>query len=129
MQGQTTGNEAFARLVQRMRTNITKKETLTVLIGAGCSLTSSSDDITTVGIITKLVRRYCPQDEIPQSWFELYKKFVNVVWQGQGELERIHMLESFFEHMVPSVGYQTLRWLVEQRYVTNIITMNWILWN
>lgn len=124
MQGQTIGNEAFARLVQRMQVNITKKETLTVLIGAGCSLTSSSDDITTVGIITKLVRRYCPQDEIPQSWFELYKKFVNVVWQGQGELERIHMLESFFEHMVPSVGYQTLRWLVEQRYITNIITTN-----
>lgn len=124
MQKQVVSSEAFTRLVQRMRTNITKKETLTVLIGAGCSLTSSSDDITTVGIISKLVRRYCPQNEISSNWVELYKKFVNVVWQGQGELDRIHMLETFFEHMSPSIGYQILRWLVEQRYVTNIITTN-----
>lgn len=124
MLGQVVSSEAFTRLVQRMRTNITKKETLTVLIGAGCSLTSSSDDVTTVGIITKLVRRYCPQSDISPNWVELYKKFVNVVWQGQGELERIHMLETFFEHMSPSVGYQILRWLVEQQYVTNIITTN-----
>lgn len=124
MQRQVVSNEAFTRLVQRMRTNVTKQETLTVLIGAGCSLTSSSNDITTVGIITKLVCRYCSQNEMPQNWVELYKKFVNNVWQGQGELERIHMLETFFEHMSPSIGYQTLRWLVEQQYVTNIITTN-----
>lgn len=124
MQGQPVSHEAFARLVQRMRINVTKKETLTVLIGAGCSLTSSPGDITTVGIIKSLVRQYCPQDEIPQTWYELYRKFVNVVWPGQGELERIHMLETFFEHMSPSIGYQILRWLVERRYVTNIITTN-----
>lgn len=114
----------FMRLVQNLRQSAKKKTAVTLIIGAGCSLTSSQKDITTYGIIEFLVRQHSIDGNIPSSWTELYKSFVNNVWEGQGEHNRIHLLEDFFTGMTPSAGYQALRWLVENGYIDHILTTN-----
>lgn len=114
----------FMRLVQNLRQTAKKNVAVTLMIGAGCSLTSSQKDITTYGIIKSLVRQHSIDGDIPSSWTELYKSFVNNVWEGQGNLNRIQLLEDFFIEMEPSTGYQAMRWLVENGYIDNILTTN-----
>lgn len=115
----------FMRLVRNLKQNTQKKmEPITLMIGAGCSLTSSSKNITTYGIIESLVRQHSLKDNIPTTWTDLYQAFVNDVWEGQGERNRIQLLEDFFTDMTPSAGYQAMRWLVENGYIDNILTTN-----
>lgn len=124
MSGQNL-DACFMRLIQNLRQNAKKKKAaVTLIIGAGCSLTSSQKDITTYGIIESLVRQHSIDGNIPSSWTELYKSFVNNVWEGQGECDRIQILEDFFAGMKPSAGYQAMRWLVENGYINNILTTN-----
>lgn len=117
-------DSCFMRLVHNMKNNKTKEKNITLMLGAGCSLTSSPKDVTTHGIIESLVRQYSIDGSVPDSWEELYKCFVNNVWQGQGEYDRIQLLEDYFADMTPSAGYQAMRWLIENNYVNHIITTN-----
>lgn len=118
-------DSCFMRLVQNLKQNKQKKTApVTLMIGAGCSLTSSSKDITTYGIIESLVRQHSLKDNIPTTWSELYRAFVNNVWEGQGKRNRIQLLDGFFTDMSPSAGYQAMRWLVENGYIDNILTTN-----
>lgn len=115
----------FMRLAHNLKQNARKKtESVTLMIGAGCSLTSSSKDITTYGIIESLVRQHSLEDSVPSTWTDLYQTFVNDVWEGQGERNRIQLLEDYFTDMAPSTGYQTMRWLIENGYIDNILTTN-----
>lgn len=116
----------FMRLVQNLKQrSLGKAKPITLMIGAGCSLTSSPEkDITTYGIIEDLVRQHSLKDDIPTSWSDLYRVFVNDVWEGQGERNRIQLLADFFTDMTPSVGYHTVRWLIENKYIDNILTTN-----
>lgn len=117
-------NPCFMRLAQKMKHNPNGSRSITVMLGAGCSLTSSEKDITTQGILEALLREYTFSEEVPSSWPELYKDFVNNVWANQGEQDHIQLLQPFFTDMVPSLGYQVLRWLVENNYVNQILTTN-----
>ncbi|MBD5513724.1 MAG: tetratricopeptide repeat protein [Lachnospiraceae bacterium] len=114
------------RLVQNLRDNKNhNRKEVTLFLGAGCSLSSSEKDITTYGIIRDIVKKYSYEDEIiPEHWSDLYQKFVDNIWQGQGERDRIHLLETYFEDMKPSKGYQLIRFLIENNYINNIITTN-----
>lgn len=94
------------------------------MIGAGCSLTSSKKDVTTYGIIKSLVGKFSANGSAPDNWVDLYKRFVNDVWEGQGNRNRTRLLEESFSDMTPSVGYQILRWLIENSYVNDIVTTN-----
>jgi len=114
----------FMRLVQNLKQSAKKKTPVTLMIGAGCSLTSSTKDVTTYGIIKSLVRNHSINGEVSDNWTELYKSFVNNVWEGQGKRNRIQLLEDHFAGMTPSVGYQVMRWLVENGYINNIVTTN-----
>lgn len=114
-------DDLFSKLVNNIL-NFNNK--ITVFIGAGCSLTSSETNITTYGIIEDLVKKYTENKSIPQNWTELYECFVNDIWNGQGNQNRIQLLNEYFNNMTPSVGYTSLRWLVENNYVSNIITTN-----
>ena len=112
----------FLKMIKNILNSTNK---ITVFLGAGCSLTSSEKDITTYGIIEDLVEKHSLGNEpIPDNWIELYSKFVNDIWAGQGEKNRIGLLEGYFENMTPSIGYETIRWLVENDYIQNIITTN-----
>ncbi|MEY8389963.1 NACHT domain-containing protein [Lachnospiraceae bacterium] len=114
------------RLVQNLRDNKNNhRKEITLFLGAGCSLSSSEKNITTHGIIRDIVKKHSlPHEIIPDNWHDLYKKFVDNVWQGQGERDRIHLLEAYFKDMKPSRGYQLIRFLLENDYINNIITTN-----
>ena len=114
----------FRRLVQSLRDNPTISSRITVMIGAGCSLTSSKKDVTTYGIIKSLVSKFSANGSAPDNWIDLYKCFVNDVWEGQGRRNRTRLLEESFSDMTPSIGYQILRWLIENSYVNDIVTTN-----
>ncbi|MCH5262838.1 MAG: NACHT domain-containing protein [Lachnospiraceae bacterium] len=114
------------KLVQNLRSNKeNNRKKVTLLLGAGCSLSSSKKNITTAGIIRDLVSQYACKDEvIPEKWTNLYEQFVNTIWNGQGNIDRIHLLENYFKDMEPSLGYKQLRSLIEENYINNIITTN-----
>ena len=114
------------KLVNHLKSNKkNNRKQVTILLGAGCSLSSSDKDISTAGIIRDLVNRYSDVNEnIPKEWTKLYEQFVNKVWSGQGNADRIQLLEEYFKNMSPSVGYQHLRYLIENNYINNIITTN-----
>lgn len=115
----------FIKLVQNLRNNeLNDRKKVTLFLGAGCSLSSSKKDITTYGIIKDIVTKYSYEEEVPEEWSKLYERFTNDVWSGQGSLDRINLLESYFEDMKPSVGYQHVRFLIENKYINNIITTN-----
>lgn len=114
------------KLVNNLRNNKeNNRKNVTILLGAGCSLSSSRKNITTASIIKNLVTRYSDVNEdIPKEWTKLYEQFVNNVWMGQGNIDRIQLLEEYFKDMSPSIGYQQIRFLIENNYVNNIITTN-----
>lgn len=114
------------RLIQSLKDNKTyNRKNVTLFIGAGCSLSSSEKDVSTYGIIKDLVKKFTVDGHgISDSWTELYKEFTNNVWCNQGEVDRIHLLEQYFEDMVPSIGYHHIRYLLENGYINNIITTN-----
>lgn len=114
------------KLVQNLRDNqINNRKKITLFLGAGCSLGSSPKDISTYGIIKDIVKRYsCEDDTLPEEWTELYKRFTNNVWKGQGNTDKINLLEGYFKDMEPSMGYHHVRFLIENNYINNIITTN-----
>lgn len=116
----------LVRLVQNLRENKNNdRKEVTLFLGAGCSLSSSTKDITTNGIIKDIVKKHSLPDEvIPDNWSELYQCFVDYAWNGQGKRDRIHLLETYFNDMKPSKGYQFVRFLVENNYINNVITTN-----
>ena len=114
------------KLVQNLRDNKeNNRKNVTLLLGAGCSLSSTDKNITTNGIVRDLVSRYaCEGETIPESWSSLYTQFVNNVWNGQGNADKIHLLENYFNNMKPSIGYEHVRVLIEEKYINNVITTN-----
>ena len=121
-----TLKRCLVKLVQHLRENKkNNRNEVTIFLGAGCSLSSSKKDITTNGIIKDIVKKYSlPNETIPDNWSELYQRFVDHAWNGQGKRDRIHLLETYFDNMRPSRGYQLVRFLVENNYINNVITTN-----
>ena len=93
-----------------------EKDGITLFLGAGCSLASSPKDISTWGIVNN--------SEIPESWSELYRLFVNLAWNGLGKKDKINLLKPYFNDLQPSEGYLAIKYLVENGYIENIITTN-----
>ncbi len=113
------------KLVQNLRDNESNnRKKITLFLGAGCSLSSSNKNITTYGIIRDIVTNYSYGETIPEEWTKLYECFTNNVWSGQGNVDRINLLEGYFKDMYPSTGYQCVRFLIEKKYINNIITTN-----
>lgn len=114
------------KLIQQLKSYYNSEtEGVTVIIGAGCSLRSSSDDISTEGIVKDIVKKHLNEDQdLPDTWKELYSLFVNNVWTGQGEQDRIDLLAPYFKNLEPSKGYLAIRNLIKTGYIKNIITTN-----
>lgn len=118
--------QCLIKLVYNLRENKNNnRKEVTLFLGAGCSLSSSKKDITTYGIIRDIVKNHSlPNEGIPDNWSDLYQRFVDYAWNGQGKRDRIHLLETYFKDMKPSKGYHLVRFLVENNYINNIITTN-----
>lgn len=103
------------KLVQNLRDNeLNSRKKITLFLGAGCSLSSSKKDVTTYGIIKDIVTKYSYEETVPEEWTKLYERFTNNVWSGQGNIDRINLLENYFKDMSPSIGYQHVRFLIEK---------------
>lgn len=98
---------------------------ITLFLGAGCSLASSQKDISTWGIVHDIVNNHLGNTSyMPQTWVELYKTFVNVAWNGLGRKDKINLLQPYFDNLEPSEGYYSIKYLIENGYIQNIITTN-----
>lgn len=113
----------FLRLGYALR-ELKKYKNSTLILGAGCSLNSSTKDISTVGIMKACLYEHGIKDANNYEWEMLYKTFVNVVWQGKGKEEQKLLLENKLNDVEPSSGHKNLRALVENGYIHNIITTN-----
>lgn len=100
-------------------------EGITIILGAGCSLNSSMQDITTEAILTKCLRDNYNQNYVkPDSWEQLYQDFINKLWSHKGEQEKTDMLSRYLGYLRPSKGYQYLQKLTEAGFIKTIITTN-----
>ena len=116
---------AFLRLISAIKLAKDNQRRFSVFVGAGCSISSSPSDISTISILGKTIKEhYDAQYKPPISWEELYQDFVNYVWEPFGEVECVEILSGHFLNLTPSKGYMYLRKLVEAGYVTDIVTTN-----
>jgi hypothetical protein len=111
----------FLRLKYAIGESVTEGG-ITIVLGAGCSLASLKEPLSTHDIIKKCLESH---DIVPhENWHEMYESFVNVVWSGKGEQERVRLLAKYLDNALPSAGYKNLKALVEHGYIKNIITTN-----
>ena len=116
---------AFLRLGYALR-ELKDYHNTTIILGAGCSLSSTSNDISTVGIMKScLLEHNISIKEIESyTWEELYKKFIDIVWEGKAQKERQFLLKKKLDNTEPSEGHKYLRTLIEKGYIHNVITTN-----
>lgn len=110
----------FFRLVYSLK----ECSNTTLILGAGCSLSSSKNDISFRSLMEKSLLEHDIYNAKEYDWNKLYKEFINIVWEGKGKKEREHLLKKIFVDLTPSTGYMYLRALVEKGYINNIITTN-----
>lgn len=113
----------FLRLGYALR-ELKQLKNSTLILGAGCSLNSSTKDISTSGIMKSCLSEHGVENANDLEWEVLYKTFINVVWQGKGKTEQKLLLESKLNDVEPSSGHNYLRTLIENGYIHNIITTN-----
>ena len=116
---------AVLRLIDAMKRAKEKQRGFTVFLGAGCSMTSSQNNLSTKQILINCLKDHLDSNyAVPSSWEDLYRDFVNHIWNPFGQRDRQEMLSTYFMGLTPHEGYKNLRRLVEQRYITDIITTN-----
>lgn len=115
----------FLRLGYALR-ELKKYQNTTIILGAGCSLSSTSRDISTTGIMKQcLIEHNLPENEVNSyTWETLYTNFINVVWEGKAKKERELLLKSKLLDVKPSGGHMFLRRLVENEFINTVITTN-----
>lgn len=116
----------IGKLIHQMKIHQSNvNDGITLFLGAGCSLASSQKDISTWGIVHDIVKNHLGNtSDMPQTWVELYKTFVNVAWNGLGRKDKINLLQPYFDNLEPSEGYYAIKYLIENGYIQNIITTN-----
>ena len=96
----------------------------TLILGAGCSLASTSLDVSTIGIMKQSLYEHNEVIDNEMNWETIYKKFINTVWTGKTNNEKRRLLNKRFEDMQPTDGHRYLKNLVQEGYIHNIITTN-----
>ena len=104
------------------------KAPLTLVLGAGCSLSSQSDDGITVastsGIIASLVDEWlCRSASAIMSEAALWENFYRL-WIKQGREQRRQDVARRLEGLVPSPGYRSLARIAAQGCIRAIVTTN-----
>lgn len=116
-------DNVFLRLCYALRELKLNKST-TVVLGAGCSIGSTTRDISTVGIMRECLVEHGVLDACSYSWEALYQNFINIVWQGKAKKEQEALLRKKLSGIEPSDGHRYLRMLVENGFISTIITTN-----
>lgn len=121
--GVESTNLAFLRLLHVAR-EAQATGGLTVVLGAGCSLSSSSDPLTTESIARGWVEQFSPRDEV-KSWpmDRVWTEFVQS-WDNLGHADRTRYLSARLLAATPGPGYGYLADLVSAKYIRHIVTTN-----
>lgn len=118
------GANALPRLIHLVRSARLPSCGVTVILGAGCSLTSSSDPLTTESIVRGWVEDVTGGDQtrtwpISRVWTEFVRH-----WDNLGHTERFTYLRRRLSSAEPGVGYLALAKLVRDGYIRRIVTTN-----
>ena len=89
---QSNLENTFLRLGYALR-ELKQFKNSTLVLGAGCSLNSSTQDISTTGIMKSCLSEHGVENVDNLDWEVLYKTFINVVWQGKGKAEQKLLLQ------------------------------------
>jgi hypothetical protein len=117
-------HNGFLRLLHVVRNARAPSHGITVILGAGCSLTSSSEPLTTESIVRGLVEEIAGTDA-SRAWpaDRVWNEFVRH-WDNFGHADRLRYLGSRLVNAKPSTGYALLGKLVTDGYVRRIVTTN-----
>ncbi len=96
----------------------------TLIMGAGCSLSSTQKDISTIGIMKDSLREHGIAIDDEEDWEDIYSKFIDVVWTGKSKEEQRDLLNKRLNDTTPTDGHKYLRALIREGYITNVITTN-----
>jgi len=113
----------FLRLCYALR-ELKPNKSSTIVLGAGCSLGSTIRDISTSGIMRECLLEHGIDEACKFDWENLYQNFINIVWQGKAKKEQRMLLEKKLSNIEPSEGHKHLRSLVENGFISSIITTN-----
>ena len=116
-------NEVILRLVYALN-DYKDKNSTTLILGAGCSLTSTDNDVTTIGVMKQCLLEHQIPIGDESNWEKIYELFSNIVWNGKTESEKRALLNKRFQNMKPTRGHRIIKALLEKGYVHNIITTN-----
>jgi tetratricopeptide (TPR) repeat protein len=117
-------DNAFLRLVAVLRNNRKHGIGTTLVMGAGCSLSSSTSPLTTTSIIREFMKGFARSAEV-ESWpgDRLWLEFTRS-WDNLGHRERSQYLIERLASAIPGPGYKTLARLVNGGYISHIVTTN-----
>ncbi len=116
-------NDVLLRLVYALEEYKDNSNT-TLILGAGCSLASTDNDVSTIGIMKECLYEHNVILNGEENWEEIYKSFINIVWTGKTLEERRRLLNKRFQGMEPTDGHRIIKELIEKGYIHNIITTN-----
>lgn len=116
-------NDALLRLVYALEEYKDDKKT-TLVLGAGCSLDSTENDISTMGIMKACLYDHQAVLKDENSWEEVYEAFINIVWTGKSTREKRALLNKHFQNMEPTNAHIIIKELIQKGYIHNIITTN-----
>lgn len=120
---ENNSKNAFMRLGYAIK-ELSKCKNTTLILGAGCSLAATNQDISTSGIMKQCLMDHGYTDVDNVAWEILYKKFINNVWNGKAKKEQKLLLSSKLSNVFPADGHKYLRALVEKELIHTIITTN-----
>ncbi len=96
----------------------------TLIMGAGCSLSSTKNDVSTVGIMKEALREHGIAIDDEEEWESIYAKFIDVVWISKSKEEQRELLNKRLADTQPTEAHKYLKSLIRDGYITNIITTN-----
>jgi hypothetical protein len=125
LDGSDPAELVFQELARLMRVQRERSEGICLFLGAGCSLSSSTDNLSTTAVISRYLAERTPEiDYTSRSQDENYKEFVNS-WLGLGLRDRNEILTRYIpSDLEPSQGYTHLAQLAAAGYIKAIITTN-----
>ncbi len=96
----------------------------TLIMGAGCSLSSTKKDISTIGIMKDSLREHGIAIDAEEEWDKIYSKFIDIVWISKSKEEQRELLNKRLADIQPTDGHKYLKALISEGYITTVITTN-----
>lgn len=117
-------SRTYEKVFIRLAYSLKESKNNTIILGAGCSLSSSVNNISFKALMEKSLVEHGITNVKEYDWDKLYQEFINIAWEGKGEKERKELLKKVFINLNPAEGYKCLRSLIENGIFTAVITTN-----